>query len=175
MLPPQFISAGLKLVTGFDFKKLLPILPYVAAFGAAWMIQAHRYDSKRIEAELKAKDVLIQQADIRAATAGELAASKDAIISEYKSITEASESRIDSLEGNLTELSMRQPRDTTRIIDNTRNTADEIIQKDKSYDWLRNPFPSVMLDNANSRITASKNYGLPVPALAGGFPPIPEP
>ena len=171
----SFIGRAINLVSGINFTSLLPVLPYVAAFGAAWIIQAHRYDAKAIDAELKAKDVLIEQADIRANAAGELAASKDAIISEYKTIKDASEARIDSLESNLTELSLRQPKDTTRIIDNTRNTADEIIKNDDSYDWLRSPYPDIMLNNANKRIAASKNYGLPLAPLAGGYPVITEP
>ena len=65
---------------------------------------------------------------------------------------------------------MRQPKDTTRIIDNTRNTADELIKKDGSYDWLRSPYPSVMLDSANKRITSSKNYGLPLAPPLGLTP-----
>lgn len=166
MIPPFLLGIGAKII-GLDFKKLLPAVPYVAAFGVGWLINGHRLDAGRIESELKAKDVAISQAETRAATASELAASKDAIVTEYKQLKDASERRVSDLEGRLVELSLKQPKDTTRIIDNTRDIADGLISKNSEFTWLHNTYPSVMLDNANKRIAASQYYGLPNSTLAG--------
>ena len=167
MMPPLLLSIGARLI-GLDFKKLMPILPYAAAFAIGWMINGHRLDAGRIQGELDAKDVAIAQAETRANAAAELAASKDAIVAEYKQLKDQSEQRVGALEGSLMELSLRQPKDTTRIIDNTRDVADDIINQNSEFTWLHNTYPSVMLDNANKRITASQYYGLPKPALTGG-------
>lgn len=156
-------------------KLLVPLLPYVAAFGAGWFIQGHRMDAGRIQAELKAKDLAVEQAKIRAQAATELAASKDQIIAEYREAKEGSEARERQLEANLTDLALRQPKDTTRIIDNTNRLADDLIAQDQSNDWLHNPYPAIMLNNANRRIAASKDYSLPVAPLAGRYPTEPEP
>lgn len=169
----QFAPILAKLA-GFDFVSILkaikPVLPFAIAFGAGWLINGYRLDASRIEAELAAKDIQIEQSAIRANTAIELAASKDAIVAEWQSLKEASDARVGSLEANLTELSLRQPKDTTRIIDNTRSQADEIIDNDASYDWLRFTYPDELLSQSSRRITASKDYGLPQPALAGDKP-----
>lgn len=169
MFPTWVIGLGAKLA-GVNFKALLPILPYALAFGVGWFGNGWRLDANRIEAELKTKDAAIAQANIRAAAASELAASKDLLVAEYRASKEASEARVGALEGNLVELSLRQPKDTTRIIDNTRDIADEVIDENSEYAWLNNPYPAVMLNNANRRIAASKDYGLPLPPLAGDWP-----
>jgi len=169
MLPPFVLSIGAKLL-GLDFKKLLPAIPFVAAFALGWFGNGWRLDSNRIEAELSAKDKQIEIAHQRVVLAEKLASDKEEVIAEWKVIKQDSDARVKSLEQSNLELSLRQPKDTTRIIEKTKDLADEIIDKNSEYVWLTWAYPDIMLNNANSRITASKNYGLPLPALAGDSP-----
>lgn len=169
------ITTILSTLGGIDLKKLLPIIPYVVAFGGGWFINGQRLGEARVNAMLAAKDTQIVEANIKIDTALTLAADKDLLIAEYKEAKTASDARVIALEGNLIELSLRQPKDTVKIIDNTREQADEIINNDASYDWLRKPYPSVMLNQTNRRIAESKNYGLSNAAPARDRSDWPQP
>lgn len=169
------IPTILTTLGGIDIKKLLPVISYAAAFGAGWVINGQRLGEANVNALLAAKDTQIVEANIKVDAALTLAADKDILIAEYKEVKDASDARVDKLEGSLLELSLRQPKDTIKIIDNTREQADEIIQNDASFDWLRNPYPAVMLDQTNRRIADSKNYGLPKSPVARDRRDWPQP
>lgn len=170
-----FAPKILSFITGFDLSKLKPLIPFAAAFVAGWVIQGYRLGEKEIKAQIKAKDDFIASQNIQIETERALVALRDDKIQNLKDERDKSDGRIQDLEGRVTELIARTPKDTTTIIDRTEDKVDDLINKDGSLVWLRYPYPDSMLDDTNRAIRESKEYGNPLPALAGDRTDWPNP